>query len=198
MVFVDSAGRRHLLFGEGGGARVAEALGTALLGQVHELPVPDLFRPDAAVQHGLVHDRPQGQRRRVVPGQDLLAAEPELDELAGFLLAFQQVTPLPLAALRLPADTIAALARVGLSDLADAPVGSLTSKELRLMELARALAPRPKLLLMDEPCSSLDPIATARLEETIAELAATSTEPLRSTAVASNVYVPTGRVGATA
>jgi len=48
-----------------------------------------------------------------------------------------------------------ALARVGLSGLADAPVGSLTSKELRLMELARALAPRPKLLLMDETLAGL-------------------------------------------
>ena len=48
-----------------------------------------------------------------------------------------------------------ALARVGLSALADAPVGSLTSKELRLMELARALAPRPKLLLMDETLAGL-------------------------------------------
>ncbi len=48
-----------------------------------------------------------------------------------------------------------ALARVGLSSLADAPVGSLTSKELRLMELARALAPRPKLLLMDETLAGL-------------------------------------------
>lgn len=49
----------------------------------------------------------------------------------------------------------AALARVGLSALADMPVGTLTSKELRLMELARALAPRPKLLLMDETLAGL-------------------------------------------
>jgi branched-chain amino acid transport system permease protein len=49
----------------------------------------------------------------------------------------------------------AALAKVGISALADVPVDSLTSKELRLMELARALAPRPKLLLMDETLAGL-------------------------------------------
>ena len=36
--------------------------------------------------------------------------------------------------------------------------------------IARALAVRPKILLMDEPCSALDPIATAKIEELIHEL----------------------------
>ena len=36
--------------------------------------------------------------------------------------------------------------------------------------IARALAPEPEVLLMDEPCSALDPIATARIEELIDEL----------------------------
>ena len=36
--------------------------------------------------------------------------------------------------------------------------------------IARALAVEPAILLMDEPCSALDPIATGRVEETIAEL----------------------------
>ncbi|HXP73820.1 MAG TPA: branched-chain amino acid ABC transporter ATP-binding protein/permease [Stellaceae bacterium] len=48
-----------------------------------------------------------------------------------------------------------ALARVGLLERADAIAGSLTNKELRLMELARALAGRPRLLLMDEPLAGL-------------------------------------------
>jgi phosphate transport system ATP-binding protein len=36
--------------------------------------------------------------------------------------------------------------------------------------IARAIAVRPEILLMDEPCSALDPIATSRVEELIAEL----------------------------
>ncbi len=41
--------------------------------------------------------------------------------------------------------------------------------------LARALAVDPEVLLMDEPCSALDPIATARIEDLLAELATTVT-----------------------
>ena len=37
--------------------------------------------------------------------------------------------------------------------------------------IARALAPEPEMILLDEPTSALDPIATARIEELIAELA---------------------------
>ena len=36
--------------------------------------------------------------------------------------------------------------------------------------IARAIANRPKVLLMDEPCSALDPIATVKVEELIHEL----------------------------
>jgi phosphate transport system ATP-binding protein len=37
--------------------------------------------------------------------------------------------------------------------------------------IARALAAKPEVLLMDEPCSALDPIATAKIEELVAKLA---------------------------
>ncbi len=51
---------------------------------------------------------------------------------------------------------LAALTRVGLADeQAYAIAGGLTTKQLRLMELARALAPRPRLLLLDETLAGL-------------------------------------------
>ena len=49
----------------------------------------------------------------------------------------------------------AALEAVGLADRAGRPAGELTNKELRLMELARALAGRPRLLLLDETLAGL-------------------------------------------
>jgi branched-chain amino acid transport system permease protein len=48
-----------------------------------------------------------------------------------------------------------AIARVGLSDIADRVAGQLTTKELRLMELARALAGQPRILLLDETLAGL-------------------------------------------
>jgi branched-chain amino acid transport system permease protein len=53
---------------------------------------------------------------------------------------------------RLAAD---AIARVGLSAIADRMAGELTTKELRLMELARALAGQPRILLLDETLAGL-------------------------------------------
>ena len=49
----------------------------------------------------------------------------------------------------------AALHRVGLIDRAGIAAGQLTNKQLRLMELARALAARPRLLLLDETLAGL-------------------------------------------
>ena len=48
-----------------------------------------------------------------------------------------------------------ALAQVGLSHLANIEAGQLTNKELRLMELARALAGKPRILLLDETLAGL-------------------------------------------
>ena len=53
------------------------------------------------------------------------------------------------------AMALAALDRVGLSGRADAIAGGLTTRELRLMELARALVPQPRLMLLDETLAGL-------------------------------------------
>ncbi|TNE35731.1 MAG: phosphate ABC transporter ATP-binding protein [Alphaproteobacteria bacterium] len=47
---------------------------------------------------------------------------------------------------------------------------SLSGGQQQRLCIARALAVRPDIILMDEPCSSLDPIATAKVEELIEEL----------------------------
>jgi len=53
----------------------------------------------------------------------------------------------------------AAIHLVGLHDHLDLPAANLTNKELRLMELARALASKPTLILVDEILAGLDPQA---------------------------------------
>jgi branched-chain amino acid transport system permease protein len=50
---------------------------------------------------------------------------------------------------------LAALDRVGLVDQAEKIAGGLTTRELRLMELARALVPHPRLMLLDETLAGL-------------------------------------------
>ncbi len=55
------------------------------------------------------------------------------------------------------------------------PGVSLSGGQQQRLCIARALAVAPEVLLMDEPCSALDPISTARIEELILELKASYT-----------------------
>ena len=50
------------------------------------------------------------------------------------------------------------------------PGTSLSGGQQQRLCIARAIAVSPQVILMDEPCSALDPIATARIEELIDEL----------------------------
>ncbi|MCI4323694.1 MAG: phosphate ABC transporter ATP-binding protein PstB [Thermoplasmata archaeon] len=106
-------------------------------------------------------------------------------------MVFQKATPFPnmsiyenvAAGLRLlgvhrrdelDEGVVDALQRAGLweevQENVDAPGTSLSGGQQQRLCIARALAVRPEVLLMDEPCSALDPIATNRIEGLIATL----------------------------
>jgi phosphate transport system ATP-binding protein len=55
-------------------------------------------------------------------------------------------------------------------DRLDRPGAALSGGQQQRLCIARSLAVHPKILLMDEPCSALDPSSTRRIEETIKEI----------------------------
>jgi ABC-type branched-subunit amino acid transport system ATPase component len=107
----------------------------------------------------------------LLEGRDVFARKPHALCEAGVARTFQIMRPFPRmsisdnvvvgAYVRAKADGEArklaadAIARVGLSPIADRIAGELSTKELRLMELARALAGQPKILLLDETLAGL-------------------------------------------
>ncbi len=124
-------------------------------------------------------------------GVDIYGAEQRpIDTRRHIGMVFQKPNPFPamsvynnvLSGLRLSGSRIVdpqhiveeSLTRAGLwkevRNRLGAPGGSLSGGQQQRLCIARALAVRPKVLLMDEPCSALDPSSTGRIEETIAEI----------------------------
>ena len=125
-------------------------------------------------------------------GQDIYDPDIDVVELRARVgMVFQKPNPFPksiyenvaygprihgLAKSRKELDTIVeqSLIKAGLFDevkdrLNDAGTGLSGGQQQRLC-IARAIAVSPEVILMDEPCSALDPIATARIEELIDDL----------------------------
>ncbi|MFM8543089.1 MAG: phosphate ABC transporter ATP-binding protein PstB [Chakrabartia sp.] len=132
------------------------------------------------------------QGQIMLDGDDIYAGGMDVVQLRARVgLVFQKPNPFPksiyenvaygprihgLAATKADMDAIVekSLRRAGLWEevkdrLADAGTALSGGQQQRLC-IARAIAVSPEVILMDEPCSALDPIATARIEELIDEL----------------------------
>lgn len=106
--------------------------------------------------------------RRVRLGLGYLSQEPSV--FRG--LTVRQNLLVPLERLGQTARADALLEEAGLLALAESAAGTLSGGERRRLEIARCLAASPRVVLLDEPFSGVDPVAVADLQGRIRGLAA--------------------------
>jgi branched-chain amino acid transport system ATP-binding protein len=95
-----------------------------------------------------------------------------LHEACGLAAAALRLPRLARAERRAREEARALLEFVGLARWADSPSDGLPYGALKRLEIARALAARPKLLLLDEPAAGLNPTETREVDELIRRIAA--------------------------
>jgi len=125
-------------------------------------------------------------------GNDIYARDVDVVELRARIgMVFQKPNPFPksiydnvaygprIHGMATARDEIDEIVRISLDkagllkeveDRLEEPGTSLSGGQQQRLCIARAIAVNPEVILMDEPCSALDPIATARIEELIDEL----------------------------
>ena len=121
-------------------------------------------------------------------GRDITGQAPEAIAQLGIARAFQIAKPFPGMSVRenvrigalfgrsgrrdVEAETDNALGLAGLFALQEREARELTVGQLRRLEVARALAARPSLLLADEPCAGLNPTETAEMVDILRRIRA--------------------------
>ena len=130
--------------------------------------------------------------RITLDGEDIYSSDRDVVQLRARVgMVFQQPNPFPksiyenvaygprihgLAATRADLDVIvqSSLQKAGLwsevKDRLNSPGTGLSGGQQQRLCIARTMAVDPEVILMDEPCSALDPVATARVEDLIDEL----------------------------